>query len=495
MRNNILGFCFLISIKVSVTVAEELDYLEVSRLGGDTSFVIQGQSVQAYRNPSQNLPPDLLKVHLAGDVLFERAFSDDPQRKDFGLGPVSNHISCIGCHNRDGRGALPLVDSENNWKLLGQSAVFLRISIEKFLQDNSSIVKSVENDWGAPQSVPGFSTQLFQLGSWGIRDDLPGSGQARVWMKYEFSEFVYPDGQTVELRKPIFKVTDAYAPRIYESDVRTSARIGTPMIGLGLLEAIKESDILKLAAQDLSAEGISGKPNWVFDIEKKIQGHPYPISLGRFGLKANTPSVMHQSLGALRGDLGVTNYAFPDESIKDTPLYQEFAAKNPHKIKDGVEASQQVSDQLVFYSQTLAVPTRREIMNEDVLAGGRLFMQVSCTSCHVPSFTTGNHKISQLANQKIFPFTDMLLHDMGEGLSDGRQDFDANGREWKTRPLWGIGQSKTVNPLAGFLHDGRARTLEEAILWHGGEAQYSVSKYTKLNVTQRSQLIRFLNSL
>lgn len=495
MKNIFFLFTFIVSQVVQAEFDSQLDYLEVTKLGGDTSFVIQGQSVQAYRNPAQNLNEEQLKRHLEGDVLFERPFSDDPQRSDFGLGPVQNHISCIGCHNRDGRGALPLVSANNDWKLLGSSAVFLRISIENSLFGKESHIKNKENSWGEPVAVPDFSTQLFQLGSWGLREDLPGTGQARVWMKFEYSEFVYPDGKVVGLRKPIFKITDAYSPRIYESDVRTSPRIGTPMIGLGLLEAIKEQDIIELSKIDYSSEGVSGKINWVFDIEKQMQGDQFPVSIGRFGLKANTPSVLHQSLGALRGDLGVTNYAFPDESIKNTSLYHEFARKNPDKVKAEVEASRDIADQLVFYSQTLAVPTRRDVLDDDVIKGGRLFAEARCTTCHTPRFTTGQHKISQLSFQKIYPFTDLLLHDMGEGLADGRRDFDADGKEWKTRPLWGIGQSKTVNPLAGFLHDGRARTLEEAILWHGGEAEYSLKKFANLTEVQRSQFLRFLNSL
>lgn len=494
----ILGGFFLcvtgLAQKLNPDSSARLDFLDAFFLGGETSLVLHGQSVQAYKSPAQNLTKAQIERHLAGDTLFERTFSDDPQRKDFGLGPVYNHINCAGCHNRDGRGALPTVPAANEWKtIVGPSAVFLRISIESAA---SPLLKSAENNWGAPQPVPGFSTQLFHVGSWGVRDDIPGTGQARVWMKYEFSEFIYPDGQKVILRKPIFKITDAYSPRIYEADVRASPRVGPPMIGLGLLEAISEKDILTIAATDYSSEGVSGRPNWVLDVQKQMQNDPHPISLGRFGLKANTPSVLHQSLGALNGDLGVTNYAFPNESIHGTELYEDFKMKFPGKVKEGeIEASKELADQLVFYSQTLAVPTRRGLSDEDVRIGGRLFAEVRCTTCHTPSFTTGAHEIPQLANQKIFPFTDMLLHDMGEGLADGRQDFEATGREWKTRPLWGIGQSKTVNPLAGFLHDGRARTLEEAILWHGGEAEYSVKKFASLQKSQREQLIRFLNSL
>lgn len=484
----------IIILFATVTLsANNIEYLDAINLGGETSFVIQSTSVFAYKNPAQNLTDEQRKLHFEGDKLFEKTFSDDPSRKDFGLGPVFNHISCNGCHNRDGRGSLPMISGTNDWKPLGNSSVFLRISIERFIQGET---KSELNHWGSPEAVPGYSTQLFHLGSWGVRDDFPGTGQAKLWMKFEFSEFNYPDGEKVILRKPIFKITDAYSPRIYDSDVKTSPRIGTPMIGLGLIEAIKENDILAISKNDFSSEGVSGKPNWVFDIQKNLKKDPYPISLGRFGLKANSPSVFHQSLAALRGDMGVTNYAFPEESIQDTKIYNDFKFKFPNKVQDHkLDIANEFADLLVFYSQTLAVPVRRSVSEEDVRAGGRLFSDIRCTTCHTPSFTTGQHPIPELANQKIFPFTDLLLHDMGPGLADGRQDFDASGSEWKTRPLWGIGQSKTVNPLAGFLHDGRAQNLEEAILWHGGEATHSVKLFSDLNKKQRQQLIKFLNSL
>lgn len=491
-----ISSCVLLFMTSVALSTESLDFIDAIKLGGETSLTLQGPSTLAYKNPSQNLTQEQKELHLEGDKLFEKTFSDDPSRKDFGLGPVYNHISCNGCHSRDGRGALPMVSGSNDWKSIGPSSLFLRISVEKYIQGPISSQKSKLNNWGAPIAVPGYSTQLFHLGSWGIRNDLPGAGQAKVWMKFEYSEFIYPDGQKIILRKPIFKITDAYSPRIYENDVHISPRIGTPMIGLGLLEAIKETDIIAISKTDFSAEGVSGKPNWVFDIKKDMKKDPYPVSLGRFGLKANTPSVLHQSLGALRGDMGVTNYAFPEESIQDTALLNDFKLNYPNKFKEGeLDITQDLADQLVFYSQTLAVPTRRGVSEEDIRAGGRLFSEVRCTTCHTPGYTTGDHEITQLSNQKIYPFTDLLLHDMGPGLADDRQDFDANGSEWKTRPLWGVGQSKAVNPLAGFLHDGRAQSLEEAILWHGGEATHSKNLFAALNKNQRNQLIRFLNSL
>lgn len=492
---------------LSFTVAKaapvhiDMDYVHAERSGGATTIYFKGESVRAFRNPAANLSEEEIRRHLEGDVLFERNFSDDSTRFDKGLGPVFNNTSCNACHSKDGRGALPIVPTGQEWVQLKQNeSIFLRISIE----EEGPRPKDRENHWGAPVPVPGFSDQLFHLGSTEVRPDLPGAGQAQVWMKYEKSSFTYPDGEVIQLRKPVFKITAAYdeffdpvtgafKSRLYEKDVKTSPRMGTPMIGLGLLEAISEKDILALAQRDLSSEGVQGKPNWVFDIQKDMQQNPYPVSLGRFGLKNNTPSVFHQSLGALRGDIGVTNYAFPLESIFGTALFESFQDRT--KFSPRVEASADVADKLVFYSQTLAVPARRNVQDETVLRGARLFHQVSCTSCHQPSFITGPHAIPALSNQKIYPYTDMLLHDMGEGLADGRKDFEATGREWKTRPLWGIGHTQTINPRAGFLHDGRARSIEEAILWHGGEAEYSKNQFANLSKNDRIALIQFIRSL
>lgn len=487
-----LSFIALIALWSGVASAApdfSLGYLSAEKLGGDTSVSFKGETVWAFRNPAPNMTEEEIARHLTGDAFFERNFSDVGDRKDYGLGPVFNHTNCAGCHNKDGRGSLPIVTPSNSWTPLRQSeAVFLRISIE----DGKPKAKDATTNWGAPTPVPYFSDQLFHLGSYGVREDAPGVGQARVWMKYEFSDFTYADGEVVRLRKPLFKVTDAYNERIYQADVKMGARLGTPMIGLGLLEAIKQEDILAIASMDFSAQGVSGKPNWVLDIQKKMAGEVYPVSLGRFGLKANTPTVFHQSLGALRGDMGVTNYAFPDESIVGTPLFDLFKVKMPF-VK--VEAPDSVANDLVFYSQTLAVPARRGITEEEVLKGGRLFSEIGCATCHTPSFTTGDHPIKALSQQKIYPFTDLLLHDMGDELADGRQDFDATGREWKTRPLWGLGQTHTVNPRASFLHDGRAKTVEEAILWHGGEGDYSRSKFKNLSKSDRQAVLKFLKSL
>jgi CxxC motif-containing protein (DUF1111 family) len=468
------------------------DYSSVIKLGGDTSTTLSTPSSTAYRNPAQNLSAEDLKKHMTGDGLFEHKFSDDRDRKDYGLGPAYNHVACMGCHVIDGRGALPVLGKGDTWKRIdGSAAIFLRVSIE----DGLPRTFDEKDQWGSPIAVPGFGKQLFHMGSYGLRNDIPGVGLVQMWVRLEWSDFTYPDGQKLTLRKPIFKVENAYdsavGDRLHQSDVRFSPRMTPGIAGLGLLEAIREQDILDLAKRDLSSWGIHGHPNWVIDREKEMSQDPKPVSLGRFGLKANTPSVFHQALGALNGDLGVTNPAFLLENIWGTSLFESFKPK----WKESLEATQDQSDALVFYSQTLAVPSRRNVLDPQVQTGAKMFQMVGCANCHQPSFVTGSHKITALSNQQIYPFTDMLLHDMGEGLADGRTDFYASGSEWRTPPLWGIGLVQVVNLRAGYLHDGRARTLEEAILWHGGEAEISRDRFAALDANRRAALIRFLKSL
>ena len=503
-------------------------------LGGDTTDIEFSSSTHAFSQPAKNLTPELLELHFTGDANFEA----NPN----GFGPVFNHTNCNACHQRDGRDSLPVLlgDKEylsnyilqdaNGWYKLNDEGTFLRISIETGAKD-----KNASDCWGAPTPVPNFSDQLFHRGVYGVRDsNNSGAGQADVWMKYEYKNVTYADGSTIKLSKPVFGVDNPYdAPdnpneynpitveanatsRLFRPDVKMGPRIGMPMIGLGLLNAIPEADILALADEnDSNADGISGKPNLVCDKEKydvcttagDCNTNP-PISLGRFGWKANTPSVAHQGLGAMRGDMGVTNPLFKHESTNGTDLMNAYKADNvgftTYEDSGITDVDEEFAKAVVVYSETLSVPPRRNVENADVQQGAMEFEQLGCVKCHNPSFTTaseyhsygvGGERINALENQKIYPFTDMLLHDMGEDLADGRADFEATGNEWKTRPLWGIGATQMINPGAGFLHDGRAKTLEEAILWHGGEAQTIKENFMKLSKTKRDRVIKFLNSL
>lgn len=506
-------------------------YAMASALGGKTTVDVSG-STHAFSFPAPNLGEALLEQHLEGDADFELAFTSGPNT-DFpesdGLGPVFNHTSCNGCHQKDGRGNLPIVPSGKNLVKLGvNESVFLRISLENAVTYDggaNGILKDADNMWGAPVPVPQFGTQLFHRGVPGVRSDASiGSGQADVWMKYETHTVTYGDGSEAKLRKPLFMVDNPYddaddpdtydeknasSSELFAADVKMGPRIGMPMIGLGLLEAVLEEDILALAdVDDTDGDGISGKPNMVFDAVKyeacQLAGNcdiNPPLSLGRFGWKANTPSVRQQSLGALRGDIGITNPLAGEESIDGTNMMVDYMASHPeyaaYKATDegAVEGDAALADSLVVYSQTLAVPQRRNVDDSQVKKGAALFESLKCTACHTPSFTTGEHEITALSGQIIYPFSDMLLHDMGEGLADGRRDFDAGGSEWKTRPLWGIGMTQVINPKAGFLHDGRARTIEEAVLWHGGEAEAAKERFRVLEKSGRDSLVAFIKSL
>ncbi len=495
------------------------DYTYIEKLGDEATAENASNSGHGFSTPMPTLTDEELDKHLAGDANFETAFTTAPNSEHpelDGVGPVFNNQDCNSCHQRDGRPSTIVVPEGKDRALLGSAAgLFLRMSID----DGDCADPSVTNNYCKNSGVGGFGTQLFHRGVLKARADweeLPFIGQANVYLSYQYSTVTYDDGNSVTLKKPIFTIERPYDvtaenrldSALLQADVRYSPRNGMPVFGLGLLELINEADILALADEnDANDDGISGRPNWVFDIIKANNNDPIPVSLGRFGWKANTPSVRVQSLGALRGDMGVTNPLFPDESIAGTALHESYLTRT-NFVDTGSEngepeADQTFSDEVVFYAETLAVPARRNINDESVVAGAVLFNQINCTGCHQPDFTTATGEQSlgglpapdTLKGQHIYPFTDMLLHDLGEGLADNRRDFTANGNEWKTRPLWGIGLTKTVNPGAGFLHDGRAKTIEEAILWHGGEAERSKNDFMALAETERQSLIDFIMSL
>jgi CxxC motif-containing protein (DUF1111 family) len=499
-------------------------YTSVIALGGDTTTFDANSSGHGFSTPSVNLTDDELELHLEGDANFEVSFTTAPNEQHpelDGLGPVFNNADCNSCHQRDGRNSTPFVAAtETRIKLSSADGIFLRISKASA---EPCIEGTADNNYCAPIKVPDFGDQLFHRGVLKARADWQDNsfvGQADVYLSYERHDEVYSDGETVSLKKPIFEVENPYdAPgetkqsanvtsNLLQDDVLMGWRNGMPVFGLGLLEAIPEASILaNVDADDSNSDEISGRANWVFDAVKAQNGDSTPVSLGRFGWKANTPSVRVQSLGALRGDIGITNPLFPDESIVGTSLHDSYLTRTGfvdtgEDVDGAPEASTEFSDSVVFYAETLAVPGRRNVDDSDVRQGARLFEQLNCSSCHTPSFVTktsgdigGIPMSDSLKGQTIYPFSDMLLHDMGEGLADGRPDFLADGNEWRTRPLWGIGLTQTVNPQAGFLHDGRAATLEEAIVWHDGEAKTSKQDFMALTQTERVQVIAFLQSL
>ena len=265
-----------------------------------------------------------------------------------------------------------------------------------------------------------------------------------------------------------------------------SPRVGPQLPGVGLLEAIPEASILALAdPDDTNRDGISGRPNhvWNYATKQKV--------LGRFGWKANQPDLHQQAASAFTGDMGITNSLFPAEELTDTQqqLYGQLPNGGSPELADNNLTN------VTLYLQTLAVPARRNADDQVVLRGKQLFRQLNCSGCHVAKMQTGSHPVAVLANQTIRPYTDLLLHDMGAGLADNRPDFEATGSEWRTPPLWGIGLIKLVNRHTFLLHDGRARNVEEAILWHGGEAQKAADGFRAMPKTDRDALLKFVESL
>ncbi len=424
--------------------------------GGETT--VFDATSHAFSTPAPNLSADGLAKHLEGDVEFEAVFVTVPAEVNPGLGPVYNNISCINCHARDGRGRAPT----SGEKL---TSMLFRVSLPNPNGDGTQ----------GPVPVPGFGTQLNNRAIFGV----PPEGT--VTINYTEGEFMTSDGVKVHLRTPSYKIENAYQP--LPDDVEISPRVAPVVFGLGLLEAVPEATILALADEDdQDGDGISGKPNYVWDVQKN------GLSLGRFGWKANQPTLIQQVASAYHDDMGITTSLLPRESSDGQPQYDGRG--------DDPELSDEILDVVTFYVQTLAVPARRGLDDPIVQHGEELFESAGCSGCHIPTLETGTlSDVPEVSNQTIHPYTDLLLHDMGPGLADNRPDFLASGSEWRTPPLWGIGLVKVVNGHTNFLHDGRARGLLEAVLWHGGEAEQSRDAVQGMSASDRNALIAFLESL
>jgi CxxC motif-containing protein (DUF1111 family) len=377
-----------------------------------------------------------------------------------GLGPLFVARSCSACHSRDGRGAPPE-------ESLSPETMVLRLSVPG------------RGENGGPKPDPVYGSQLQT-------HSLPEvKPEAEVIAAYKTTSGFFGDGEMFTLRQPTFQITRlGYGPMA--GNVVVSPLVAPAIIGLGLLEAVPEKTLRLLADRQRRADnGIAGKINYVWDTTAKR------MVVGRFGWKAEQPDVRQQCASAFNGDMGLTTSIFPKENYTaaESVCRNSPGGGNP-------EVSAEIFDAVVLYARTLAVPARREVTNEIVLRGQKLFQQLDCSVCHVPELETGDAPgFPELSHQVIRPYTDLLLHDMGVGLADHRPVFAASGSQWRTPPLWGIGLVENVNNHTFFLHDGRAQSLEEAILWHGGEAEKSREQFRRLNKDDRNALIRFLESL
>lgn len=413
-----------------------------------------------------------------GNALFTKLWVSAPsstQASD-GLGPLFNARACQSCHLKDGRGHPPEGATD-------ATSMFLRLARPARTDEEREAIGDYRK-LNFPDAVYGEQFQDLAV---------PGlASEGKMEISYEEVPVTLGDGEVVSLRKPTYSVSNlGYGP--LEGDVTLSPRIAPPMIGMGLIQAIHEADILANAdPDDKDGDGISGKAALVRD---HMTGE---LKLGRFGFKAQNASIRDQSSGAFAGDIGIST---PDDPFShgDCTKAQAACLAMPTGVQERlgpVEAPDPVLSLVTFYSENLAVPARRNIDDPTVLKGKEMFYSAGCTACHTPKFVTRRNAGNKAhAFQLIWPYSDFLLHDMGEGLADGQQVGVANGQEWRTQPLWGIGLTKTVNNHTFFLHDGRARNLTEAILWHGGEAEAARNAFSAMNKQDRTALLTFLESL
>jgi CxxC motif-containing protein (DUF1111 family) len=289
----------------------------------------------------------------------------------------------------------------------------------------------------------------------------------------------YDDGEAYSLRTPTYSITNLnFGP--LSSGEMISPRLAPQTVGLGLLEAVDESTILAFAAAN------GGKPNYVWDLQQQR------MALGRFGWKANQPSLEQQALAAFRNDIGITNSLFPTKNC--LPAQTACASAPPSLTQPNLEPIRETG--IVVHALGLAVPARRNLGDATAARGEQLFTQAGCTPCHIPKMTTGTlANWEALSNQVIRPFTDLLLHDMGSALADGRPDYQASGSEWRTPPLWGLGLVQPIDGSLFLLHDGRARGFAEAILWHGGQGAKAQQAFRAMPASDRAALVAFLTSL
>ena len=435
--------CVFVLLLVTPAASQE----DISREGGDSTT--DNASSEAYNQMLPEMGTESARLlHEVGESGFLRDFGKVPIRGKIRVGPKFNSSSCFVCHTGNGRGGLSLSARGK------QSDTVVKVSREK------GSLRAPH----APPPVPGIGLQIRDHALRGATPD------AKVSLIWNMVQGEYGDGSPYELRKPTIKFSRITQPGLRAA--RTSLRRAPPIFGSGLLDNVPKAEIEQLAdPSDQNQDGISGRPNYVWSVEHS------QLEIGRFGFKAGSPSLRQQVAAAYATDMGVTN-----------PLFRESQVRP--------DITGRIMDATIFYSGTLGVPRARDQQESTVQNGRALFDSLGCSSCHVTTLHTGASPVPSLSNQEFHPFTDLLLHDMGAELADNRPEFVATGQEWRTTPLWGIGLADVVlGAPATYLHDGRAQNLEEAVLWHGGEALQSREAFRNSPLQDREDLVRFLRSL
>ncbi len=423
--------------------------------GGDTT--VFDTTRNAFGFSARNLDPELKQAFFVGNSFFNQNWVTAPASTTVrdGLGPVFNALSCSSCHFKDGRS-------------------------DPFEEDGSvglALLFRLGSPSGDPEPTYGGQLQPRAIPE--------VAGEAEVSVSWSEISGAYDDGEPYTLRRPTFSFQNlGYGPMV--DGVLVSPRAAPPVFGLGLLEAIPQDALLALEdPEDADADGVSGRVSW------RVTARDGVRMMWRFGWKANQPTLEQQNAGAFNGDIGITSPIFPEDGCTEAQVMCRGAMNGEEP-----EIDERILERVTFYTRTLAVPARRDALDPEVKRGEELFVEAGCDACHVPRHETGQVEgLDAISGQTIYPYTDLLLHDMGPELADGKPDGDASGSEWRTPPLWGAGLVKTVNRHEHFLHDGRARGFAEAILWHGGEGERSALAFRAMSREDRDRLLRFLRSL
>lgn len=468
---------FVLFILLSVLFAcqpvdkKQVPDFDISEFKPGGEATLKRLNTRTFIHPSGNLSLDNELDFWDGFSFFRDPWIAAPAvTKDRdGLGPLFNARSCKACHARGGRGREPVEGISKPMALLIR------------LGDKINGAR-VDSNYGG-QLQP-FAIRLSHKALSSLIKP-----EADVKLKYELIKGHYADGSSYELRKPNYELVNLNYGKLDETTV-LSPRYAPAIYGMGLLDAIKEEDLLALEdIADSDDNGISAKYNMVPDVLTK------KLAVGRFGFKALHPSLAQQTAGAFVNDIGITNPFFNTDTCSHIQIgCRQRSLIGGHDKQ--LEIPKKLHDLTVYMGLHVAVQPTRSLKDKKAQLGREKFYQLKCHSCHQPSFKTDeNYPVKELAGQKIWPYTDLALHDMGEALADGKAEFKATGSEWRTAPLWGVGLQKRIQGYQAFLHDGRARTIEEAILWHGGEAKPSQQAFIKLDKAQRDALILFLKQI
>jgi CxxC motif-containing protein (DUF1111 family) len=431
-----------------------------ARSGG--SATVFDTTADAFAQPVAWLTEKHRRAFFVGNSFFNLAWVSAPAsvaERD-GLGPLFNARSCSACHFKDGRGRPP----EAGEPLV---SMLLRVSVPGRGSD------------GAPLGDPAYGDQI--QGS-----ALPGvPAEADVLVDYDEQPGSFADGERYSLRRPRYRLERLGYGKPADA-LLLSARVAPAIIGLGLLEAVPQAELAaRVDPEDADRDGISGRQNQVPDLARG------KLAAGRFGWKAEQPNVVQQCAGAFLGDMGLTSALFGEQN--HTSLQGECGT-----LPSGgsPEVTTEILEAIGIYARSLAVPARRGVEQPSVKRGEDLFERIGCAKCHVATLRTEPlADLAELPAELIHPYTDLLIHDLGPALSDERRVFDAEGSEWRTPPLWGLGLVQRVNGHTFLLHDGRARNANEAVLWHGGEGLAARDAFMDLPRVERQALLAFLESL